>query len=155
MIGTTTYLIAINHGKASWKNSTIAVRSRRDRGHNQPRSRLFHHGIISMIIKRRPVENQDHDRGPIAARSWPDRGAIVTRSWVFLKRNSSQFNGDLKPQCRSMETASTTHQFHPHDRINRPRSSSQFSSLKACISLLCASSFDRFVKKLSEFRGRY
>ena len=52
-------------------------RSRRDRGHNQSRSRLFHHGIIPTIIKRRPMENQDHDRGPIAAQSWPDRSVIV------------------------------------------------------------------------------
>ena len=78
----------------------------------------------------------------------------MARSWVFLKQNLSQFTGDLKPQCRSIETASTTHQFDPHDCINRPRSSGQISSLKACISLLCSSTFDRFVKELSKFRGR-
>ena len=78
----------------------------------------------------------------------------MARFWVFLKRNSSRLTGDLKPQFHSMETASMMHQFHPHDRINRPRSSGQFSSLKACISLLCSSTFDRFLKELSEFRGR-
>ena len=29
-----------------------------------------------------------------------------------------------------------------------------FPTLKACISLLCSSTFDQFVKKLSKFRGR-
>ena len=52
------------------------------------------------------------------------------------------------------ETASTMHEFRPHDHINCPRSSGQFPSLKACISLHCSSTFDRLVKKLSEFRGR-
>ena len=56
--------------------TAIALRSRRDRGKNQPRSWLFHHRIISTIIKRRPVENQDHDRGPIKARTWPDCGSF-------------------------------------------------------------------------------
>ena len=41
-----------------------------------------------------------------------------------------------------------------HDRFNWPRSSGQFSSLKACNPLLCSSTFDRFVKELSKFRGR-
>ena len=49
----------------------------------------------------------------------------------------------------------------PHVAFNRhPRPlpmatiSGLIFSLKACISLLCSSTFDRLVKKLSEFRGR-
>ena len=41
-----------------------------------------------------------------------------------------------------------------HDRFNWPRYSGRFPSLKPCISLFCSSTFDRLVKKLSEFRGR-
>ena len=62
-------------------------RSRRDRGQNQPQSRLFHHGIISTIIKRRLVENQDHDRGPIVglfeAKSWLSQGQ--SGSYIIAK----------------------------------------------------------------------
>ena len=125
-----------------------------DRGPIEPRSWIFHHGIISTIIRRHPVENKYHDRGLIAAQSWLDRGAILARSWAFSKPNSSLFAADLKPQKHAIETASTTLENRPHERVNCPWSSGQFPSLKACISLLCSSTFDRLVKKLSEFRGR-
>ena len=67
------------------------------------------------------------DRGLIVAWSWPDRGPIVPRSGLFLKRNSSQFISDLKPQCLSVQTAPTTPWFRPHERVNCPWSSGQFS----------------------------
>ena len=41
-----------------------------------------------------------------------------------------------------------------HDRIKRPQNRAKNSSLKTCISRLCSSTFDRFVKKLSKFWGR-
>ena len=70
----------------SQKNSTIAVRSNRDRGAIELRSWIFHHGIISMIIGRHPVENQDHDRGPIAARSLPDCGPFRSEIQAYSPR---------------------------------------------------------------------
>ena len=113
----------------SWKNTTIAVRSNRDRGAIEPRSWILHCGIDSMIVIRCFLEDRQHDRRTIDPRSGHDHAAIEPRSRldrVFLKRNSSRFTGDLKPQCRSMETASTTHHFCTHDRVNCPRSSGQF-----------------------------
>ena len=70
----------------SLKNSTIAVRSNRDRDAIEPRSWIFHHGISSTIIGRHPVENQDHDRGPIVARSWPDRGPFRSEIQAYSPR---------------------------------------------------------------------
>ena len=51
-------------------------------------------------------------------------------------------------------TAPTTLANRLHDRLYCPRFRAKFPSLKACISLLCSSTSDRFVKELSEFRGR-
>ena len=56
---------------------------------------------------------------------------------------------DVAPRIRSHYLSNRL-----HDRSNDPRSSGQFPSLKACISLLYSSTFDRFVKELSKFRGR-
>ena len=57
----------------TWKNSTIAVRSNRDRGAIEPRSWKFRRGITST--------GSDGSRlltsTTIDARSWPDRDAIV------------------------------------------------------------------------------
>ena len=63
----------------SWKNSTIAVRSNRDRGAIEPRLWIFHRGITST----RSHGDRVRPRIMIDTRSWPDRGAIV----VLLKRN--------------------------------------------------------------------
>ena len=142
-------------------SGSIEPRSRHDRaaiGELQWRNHL-------QTIGSRSTGDQDDDYGPIAAQSWPDRGAIVARSRpdrgpivpkivAFSKQNSSLFAVDLKPQSHAIETAFTTLENRPHGRINCPRSSGQFPSLKSCISLLCSSTFDRLVKKLSEFRGR-
>ena len=38
-------------------------------------------------IRGRSTEGQDHDRGPIAARSWPDRGPIVAKWTAISERN--------------------------------------------------------------------
>ena len=134
----------------TWKNTTIAVRSNRDRGAIELWSWILPRGIYSTTFARhfRSIWNT------IDALSW----SITRRSWptlkLFLKRNSSQFGPDLKPERRSVQTAPTTPWFRAHDRLYRPWCSGQFPSLKACISLLCSSTFDRLMKKLSEFRGR-
>ena len=115
------------------------------------------------IPKRR---NQDHapsygfERRPlstkltIVVRSWPDRGTIVARSGLL-------FEEKLKLTHRRIQATTYGHGIAPtkpwnrlHDRFNWPRSSDQFPSLNACISLLCSSTFDRFMKELSEFRAR-
>ena len=61
----------------SRKNSTIAVRSNRNRGAIEPRSWIFRRGITSTI------SNSIHWRINIKinSRSWPDHGAIEARSW--------------------------------------------------------------------------
>ena len=71
-----------------------------------------------------------------------------------MKPNPSGFCAELKPRRRVQGIVPTTPSNDAHDRFNWPRSSGQFPSLKACIPLLCSSTFDRFVKELSEFRGR-
>ena len=119
--------------KGYWKNSTIAVRSDRDRGSIGPRSRCdraaigsYSGGIASRrsdagrratkttIVARSwpghgPIAARSWpDHGPIAARLWPDRGPIVPKLVAFSKRNSSSFPADLKPQRHAIETASMT-----------------------------------------------
>ena len=140
--------------EASWKNSTIAVRSNRDSDTIEPRSGSLRDAIAS----NRSENDRRLTRTSIFARSWPNRGS----SWgenrghfeAKSKQNCGWFQANPEATSSPSETASTTHEFRPHDRINCPRSSGQFPSLKACISLFCSSTFDRLVKKLSEFRGR-
>ena len=70
------------------------TRSRRDRGHDQPRSRLLQRRIKQSIL---PTES-DGDRWSINitidARSCPDRVAIVARSWLPLKWNQGEFTAN-------------------------------------------------------------
>ena len=70
-------------GEVSWKNSTIAVRSNRDRGAIEPRSWIFHRGITSTIIGRRSLKHQYHDRRAIVAQSWRDRGSFEVKLKLF------------------------------------------------------------------------
>ena len=94
--------------------TAIAVRSSRDRRSCWVES-----------TPRPPIDSSEAfgtrltlDRG----QSWP----IVRRSWpifrLLLKRNSSQFGPNLKPQRRSVQTASMTPRFRAHDRLYRPQS---------------------------------
>ena len=90
----------------------------------------------------------------IDARSWPDCGAIM----VPLKRKlrlicheieaTIVINGSRRPHDRSWPS------IRLHDRIKRPQNRAKNFSLKTYISLLCSSTFDRFMKELSEFQGR-
>ena len=110
-----------------------------------------------------PIEPQSRrDRQAIdealASRLTPDRGENCGGNrGLFetnLKLNPSGFFAELKPRRRVQGIVPTTPSNDAHDRFNWPRSSGRFPSLKACISLFCSSTFDRFVKELSEFRGR-
>ena len=70
-------------GEDSWKNSTIAVRSNHNHGAIEPRSWVFHRGIIS-------IESDGYRLSSgitIDTRLWPDRGEILARSWVLVKQN--------------------------------------------------------------------
>ena len=94
------------------------------------------------------------DRGPIVARSWCDRGLIFEAKSTQQTANSGPIHRDIEAMFHAHRIAPSTLQIRAHEPLHHPRPSGQFSSLKACISLLCSSIFDRLVKKLSEFRGR-
>ena len=88
----------------SWKNSTIEPRSRRDRAaiaHHSSWNHLHDHRkkVVGASIPR-----STHDRGPIAARSWPDRGAIVVLFEVKLKLTHHQIGAELKPRPMPKES---------------------------------------------------
>ena len=70
-----------------WKNSTIAVRSSRDRAAIEPRLGSIRGGITAIRVEgnRRTtrttiVARSWRDHGPIAARLWRNRGPIAARS---------------------------------------------------------------------------
>ena len=114
----------------SRKNSTIAVRSNRDRGAIEPRSWPFHRGINATISAQgfnlkwqEKYPRLRLDRLAIVDRSPVDRDHDQERSWLRLKRNHGQISAGLRPQRRRMETASTTLQNLSQDRFNCPRSS--------------------------------
>ena len=133
---------------------------------------------VEELHDRGPIEpRSSRDRGAYAMESSPsiktmtysdlgswlthDRGPIVTRScwktWSFWgyceaksKRISSRsWSHDAAPTNRSHDFAKP-----PPRPLQLATISGQFPSLKSCISFLCSSTFDRLVKKLSEFRGR-
>ena len=83
----------------------IVDRSRRDCGHNQPRSWLLQRGIMWVIIPT----SSDGDRWSIDitidARSWRDRGAIVAP----IEAESRPIRG----QFRSYDVAPRNHSHDP------------------------------------------
>ena len=135
----------------------ISIRRRRqiveelhDRGPIEPLSRRDRAAIGEFTwwnhrqsIGRRSTNGQDHDRGPIVAK--------MVAIWSKFK---AKFTANSGASNRPEGIAPMTLANRLHDRSNDPRSSGQFPSLKAYISLLCSSTFDRFVKELNEFRGR-
>ena len=64
-----------------WKNTTIAVRSNRDRDAIETRSWSLLHGIYSTTLDRHFLEHLEHDRRPIVAQSRRDRGRSWRKSW--------------------------------------------------------------------------
>ena len=108
----------------------------------------------SHMIREWPIKLQDHDRGPIVARSWCDRGLIFEAKSTQQTANSGPIHRAIEAMFHAHRIAPSTLQIRAHEPLHHPRPSGQFSSLKACISLICSSTFDRLVKKLSEFRGR-
>ena len=145
---------------ASWKNSTIAVRSNCDRGAIEPRSWSVRCGINSTIVRQVFVRicseidaQSTHDQATIVV----DCGRSRRKSWLGIsgKRGKIKANSWPIPKLRLRPKESFPLPIKPPPRSpSLPRSSGQFPSLKACISLLCSSTFDQFVKELSEFQGR-
>ena len=71
------------------------------------------------------------------------------------------FEGKFKPNQPGFEatmplSANRSHDAatDAHDSLHHSRFQAQFPSLKSHVLLHCSSTFDRFVKELSEFRGR-
>ena len=100
-----------------------------DRGLIELRSRRDRAAIVAP-----PSWNQRHDLGArfqfkmareiskIEARLLVNHDHDQERLWPRLKRNKGQISAGLKPRCCRMETASTTLENRPHERINpRPR----------------------------------
>ena len=91
------------------------VEEHQDRGPIEPRSRCDRAAIVdpaawNLFHDRRSSfpEHQEHDRRSIVVnrgRSREDRGLILR---LLLKRDSSHFGPELKPQRRSIQTAPTT-----------------------------------------------
>ena len=83
--------------EASWKNSTIAIRSNRDRGAIEQRSGSLRDAIVS----NRSENDRRLTRTSIVARLWPDRGPIVghleAKIVAISKRNRSEIVADSKP----------------------------------------------------------
>ena len=132
-----------------------------DRGAIEPRLRCNRAAIVTPSLRNHLHDLQKAingglrsrstiDRGPIASPSWPDRGAIV----VLLEAK-------LKPiQCR-IEATMPPNEDRFHDASNPLPRPCQLPTifglifpLKTHVFSLCSSTFHRFVKKLSEFRGR-
>ena len=108
--------------------------SKRRRHEKRPRSRL---DCLTIVV--RSLLDRDHDQA---------------RSWHLLERKLSEIHDEswsynVAPRKRSHDSCKP-----PPRPPSWPSKLGQFPSLKACISLSCSSTFDRLVKKLSEFRGR-
>ena len=140
-----------------------------------PRSWLDRAAIAARSSRdRRAFEAESTPRSPemlswrSAARSTPNRCTIRPRSWSIVvdpgekrgqeMRKSWQKLRPIHGRSRSCDVAPRKRSHDPCKPPPRPPSlpskSGLILSLKACISLSCSSTFDRLVKKLSEFRGR-
>ena len=112
--------------KASGRTS----RSRCDRTAIAPRSHRDR-AAITLLQRRNRIQMTGRSTTTmIRARSRRDRGPIVARSrrksCLFSKQNWSSLSPNLKPQRRSVQTASTTPRFRAHDHLHRPRFRANF-----------------------------
>ena len=130
----------------AWKKSTIVARSSRNcdffMAESPPRSSEGIHWRIEITINLRLWP----DRGPIAARLWPDRGSFGSKIVTHYMPIRKPRRRPKEPLPRPLQIASTTASIAHDFGLIFPLKSHVFS--------LCSSTFDRFVKKLSEFRGR-
>ena len=128
----------------------IAARSSRNHTHASAESTP----LESTRIGRAPGSRSTHDRDPIAARSWSKRGAkIVEVGGLSTVKSGQNWRGfeAMKP-CKGNRLHEA---WKPPPRPPlQPTIPGQFPSLKTHVLLLSSSTFDWFVKELSEFRGK-
>ena len=144
-IGRSRHFVEELHGRGS-----IELRSRRDRAVIGERTWWNHLYDERTAIDERPGPWSWPDRDPIAARSWPDHGWNACYSEAKL----TLIHGGIEATTSPQGTAPTKPWINLHDHFNWPRSSGQFHSLKPMYLSLWNSTFDRFMKELSEFQGR-
>ena len=136
-IGSPPYLIKSDGEEVSWKNSTIAVRSNRDRGAIKLRSWNFRHGLKAMISAH-DSQRRRHEKRPrsrldcltIVIRSLLDGDHDQAQSWHLLEQKLSEIHGeswsyDVTPRNRSHDPCKP-----PPRLLQWPRLSGQFFSLK-------------------------
>ena len=138
---------------ASWKNTTIAVRSNRDRrAFNAESTPRVPDSIFVMIFGEKDAQSTHDqativvDRGRSRRKAWPGRsgkhGEIKANSWPIPKlrrRPKESLPLPIKPPPRSPSIG--------HDLWAN-------FFFKTQVFLLSFFTFDRFLKELSEFRGR-
>ena len=106
-------------GMRSWRiQRQIGAPSSRNRPHSS-----------SNFIRRSLIENRQHDRCTIMARSRRDRGPIV----AILKRNRGSFKANPEATTPPRGITSTTPSNRSHDRTNCPRFWANFPFKKPCI----------------------
>ena len=138
----------------AWQRTTIVARSWPDWGAIGARS-CRDWDLLSSLNhsnqrRRRPTEIQDHDRRSIVALSWPDRAMIRAHIEAKLKSNSLRnWSRILAKWNRSHDPCKTPPQPRQLPTIFGP-----ILSLNTHVLLPYFLTFDRFVKELSEFRGR-
>ena len=119
----------------------------------EPRSGILPRGIHSTTIDRqfRSIWNM------IDAQLW----SIVADHAKIVAFFESPFEAKFKPNQPGFETtmplsANCSHDAatDAHDSLHHSQFQAQFLSLKSHVLLHCFGTFDRFVKELSEFRGR-
>ena len=121
--------------------SPIVTRSRRDRSSIVTRSRRDQSSIVPRLgplsawnrfhsIGRRATRDQDHDHGPIAARSWPDRGTfeaqIETNLPQIRELRCCPRESRPRPRKTAPTTASITHEFGLISLFKKPCTPSLF-----------------------------
>ena len=124
---------------ALWKNSTIAVRSNRDRGAIEPRSWSVQCGINSTIVRKEVVRIYSE----IDAQSTHDQATIVVDPGEKRGQEEAEIMAKLRPihgQSRSCNVAPRNRSHYLsnrlHDRLQLATIFGPISSSNPCISSL-------------------
>ena len=91
--------VSSDGSEVSWKNSTIAVRSNRDRGMIEPRSASFRGGIASRQLDadRRMTKKM---RGPLQSTGFPSNGGGTSWKNSTIAARWSRDRGAIEPRWR-------------------------------------------------------
>ena len=108
----------------------------------------------AIFVVESPPRSSDGGRWSINtkidAQSWPDRGLIVGLFEAKFKLIHRGFEATMLINRNHLDDASIPSP-RPHQSVTI---FGAIFLIKACISLLCFLTFDRFMKELSKFRGR-